>query len=195
MDGRLDLRAIEQALAVARVGTGKERAAFHQPYRLHVGVAPVDEIEVLTPFRRIALTAEQRRLAGDLSFGQRQAMALAEDTADRLELWVELSFHPLNTYVGVPNYDVALVLPSSARILPTKLDRVPRFGPRVEGTGLRLGIPGGSVPAVGSQPLSGGTLIAQFEAHELPASGRYVVEVTELGTPLARATLDLAGLR
>jgi hypothetical protein len=155
----------------------------------------VDTVEVLTPFRRIAISAEERRAAGDRSFGQRQAIAIAGEAANRLELWVELSFHPLNTHVGVPGYEVTLVGPGGAAAHPIDINRVPRFGPRVEGAGPRLLIPGGASGTAGTQPLSGGTLIARFDGSALDGRATYVVLVSEGGRTVASAALDLGRLR
>jgi hypothetical protein len=54
----LDARALADAIAIGQTRVESQRARFHQPYRIPVNRPPVDYIEVVTPFRRVALAAE-----------------------------------------------------------------------------------------------------------------------------------------
>lgn len=198
VDFSLDLVAVDTALAIGRRGSEPERAAFHRPYRMTLGVPPVDDVEIITPFRRIALIAEERRLAGDLAFGQKQALAVARDAAGQLEIRVEISLHPLNTYVGLPDYGIALRTPSGDIVRASRISRMPRFGPRVGGQGLGLSTSTSQGnPSVGSQPVSGGTLIAGFESGAVSAECRCTLLVLDAGVPMAgvEARIDLGRLR
>lgn len=192
-------RAVTEALTLAQSGRGEARAAFHRPYRITVGRAPVDYIEIVTPFRRVELAAEVRVGAGERLLSQREALAIAGQAGDVLELHTELTFHPLNTFVGVPSYDVTLVpLPGANPPIEARdLQRVPRFGMRVEGTPLPFPFPFPSAPPVGpgSQPLTGGTVIATFDGTLLERTRAYDVVVGEKGSTLTRVRVDLAGLR
>ena len=76
MQATLDPRAVSDAVALGQSRGERERARFHMPYRLVVSRAPVDFVEVVTPFRRIVLEAEARAQTGDRAFGQRQAIEL-----------------------------------------------------------------------------------------------------------------------
>ena len=192
----LDARAIGEAIAIGRSRIEAQRTAFHQRYRLQVNHAPVDYLEVVTPFRRVELEAEAHAKGGDQRWGQRDALQLLAETGGRIELFIELTFHPLNTYVGVPAYDVRLVPGGStgAPVSPRDVRRVPRFGARVEGT--TLPYPGAvAPPAPGSQPMLGGTVIAVFDAAQLMRSGSYDVVLGEAGKELARTRMDLGKLR
>jgi hypothetical protein len=192
----LDRRAIEEALAIGQSRITVERSRFHAPYRIAVGKAPLDMIHVVTPFRRIVLAAEERVQSGGTSIGQKEALQALADAPDQLDLYIELTFHPLNTYIGVPAYDAALLVPgTSRRVEPKSLDRFPRYGPRVEG-GLLPSTGGSSLtlPRQG-QTLLGGTLIARFDIQLLEPAGVVELSVSEAGKELARARLDLAPLR
>src|SRR5688572_5242438 len=65
-------RAIDEALTIGQSTLERVRGRFHAPYRVAVNRGPVDYIEVITPFRRVALAGEERARIGDRSFGQRQ---------------------------------------------------------------------------------------------------------------------------
>ena len=191
----LDRFAIEQALAIGQSRSDAERARIHKPYRLASTRPPVDFIEVITPFRRIALTAEARTRVGDRSFSQREAMAVLAESEDRVELWVELTFHPLNTFIGVPDYTVTLLKADGSRMAPVRVDRIPRHGPRVEGGFLPLPSTLAAPAGGGGQPMVGGAMIARFDGRTLDAQGAYDVLVAEAGKELARARVDFAQLR
>ena len=105
----VDLLAIDEALMLIRSGSLSELARFNELYRVKVEKAPVDYLEVVTPFRRIVLTGSARAAAGDRGFGQRQAIDLLAEAGDRLDVYAEITLNPLNTYIGVPEYVVALV--------------------------------------------------------------------------------------
>jgi hypothetical protein len=191
----LDPRAIGEAITIGQSRVERDRTRFHAPYRLAVNRAPVDYVEVITPFRRIVLAAEARAQIGDRSFGQRQAFELLAATPPDLELHVELTFHPLNTFVGVPDYTLSLVDPRTGRIEPRSVDRVPRHEPRVDGMPLLRPIPGGVMLPRGGQPLLGGTIIARFDLRPLKPAAVYDAIVEDGGTELARTAADLSRLR
>lgn len=190
----LDLRSIEEAIALGQSRIDAARVRFHQPYRLHVGRAPVDYIEIVTPFRRVALAAEERARTGGRLFGQRDALATLAGHMEQIDLIVEMTFHPFNVYINVPPYDVALAGPGSAvRIDPVDIQRLSRFGARVEG--VPYPYPDAPILPPGSQPLLGGTVIAHFDTRRLDPAGAYDVVVGESGKELARARVNLGKLR
>jgi hypothetical protein len=189
----------DQRLIAEAIGIGQSRTAvrtrYHQPYRVQVARPPIDYIEIVTPFRRVVLLAEERARLGSRLFGQREAMAALGDRSDVVEVLVEATFHPLNVYVGVPEYDVELVATSPvARITPRNISRVPRYGARVEGVPYSFPFPAPNLPG-GSQPLTGGTIAASFDAGTLNPNGVYEVVVSEKGTELARAPVNLGQFR
>ena len=185
---------IDEAVRLGQTRIAADRTRFHAPYRIPVALSPVDYVDVVTPFRRVVLAADERARLGERSFGQRQAIELLNGAHGRFDLVVELTFHPLNTFVGMPAYDVALVR-ASARITPAALDRVPRFGARVNDLPSSVPVSGGRVATGRSQPLLGGTLVAQFEGDIIDASGTMDAVITDGGKELARATIDFARIR
>lgn len=189
----LDRRSIDDAIGIGQSRIEAIRTRYHEPYRIQVARPPIDYIDVVTPFRRVALLAEERAQAGGRLF-QREAIAVLGDRSTLVEFLVEMTFHPLNVFVGVPAYDVELTT-AGARINPLRIRRIPRFGARLEG------VPRGSQYAVvtnlpgESQPMLGGTIIATFSAGTLSPTGVYDVVVSEDGKELARARVDVGTLR
>jgi hypothetical protein len=157
----VDLQSINEALGIGQSRVESVRTRFHERYRFTVAKPPVDYVEVVTPFRRVVLAAEERYRLGDRRFGQREALATLAEHADAVELFVELTFHPLNNYLAVPPYDVRVAEPGVTRDVPVRrLDRVPRYGPRMDGYPLPYPFPASPPPPAGSQPLLGGTIVA-----------------------------------
>jgi hypothetical protein len=188
----LDARAVNEAIAIGQSTAVRERTRFHATYRLLVNRAPIDYIEVVTPFRRIVLEAEARAAIGDRTFGQRRGLELLGTGPLVIELVVEMTFHPLNTFVGVPDYAIALIAKGLPPLRPRAIDRFPRHGPRVEGAPLPSP---NAIPLSTDQPLLGGAMVARFEAQLVNATGVYDVVVEEGGKELARARADLASMR
>jgi hypothetical protein len=196
MEPALDPAAIQEAIAIGQSRLSQERDRFHAPYRVVVSSAPIDFVEVVTPFRRVVLEAQNRAAIGDRMFGQRQAVAALDAAPHRLDVNVELTFHPLNTYVGVPEYAVVVVRPQDPTPLaPLATDRIPRFGARIEGPPQPTAVPTGPVFRGGSQPLLGGTIVAQFNATRLDPNGVFDVLIREGRQELARARVNLRQMR
>jgi hypothetical protein len=189
----LDRRGIEQAIYIGQ-GRDAERELAQRPYRLAINRPPLDYIDVVTPFRRVLLFTEQQRRIGNRSVGQRQAIELLNEAPGQIDLWVEFTFHPLNTYVGVPNYDVVLMTPTGMAIKPKALDRVPRFGPRMNTTPLPYPRQPGRFVVGDGQPMLSGTVAVSFDETQLTNSV-YDVVVSEAGKELGRARLALPQLR
>ena len=185
-------QGVADALAIGQSYMESGRVDYHQPYRIQVGRPPVDYIDIVTPFRRLELAAEERARAGNRVFGQRDAAAVLAEHGGRLQLFVELTFHPLNTFVGVPSYGVTLAR-ADARVEALDIQRIPRFGARRDGNSL----PYATAPVLppGSQPMLGGTLVVSYDSRRLDPRGVYDVVIEESGTALARASVDLGKLR
>ena len=193
----LSPNALADAIALGQSRSVDARLRLHATYHVNIGRAPVDYVEVVTPFRRVVLEAEARTLAGDRLFGQRQALAVLGNEPSRVDLVVEFTFHPQNTFVGVPEYTLSL-LPDTANaklLLPNQLSRVPRFGPRLSSDPLAYPYTI-SLPAPNaSMPLLGGRLIAAYDGTVLAANNAYWVIIAEADVELARVRVDLGPLR
>ena len=195
-DLELSLDALNQATSIGQSGLEAQRAGFHRPYRLIINLPPLDYIDVVTPFRRVVLAAEARRLAGERLFGQRDALATLGDRPEQVELRLELTFNPLNTFVGVPAYEVDLISGRDARaITPLGVERVPRFGPRVGGQGQPSPTQGVGLARGATQPLLGGTIVATFDGRLLDRAGTYDVIIREDQKAITRGRIDLSILR
>jgi hypothetical protein len=196
----LERRTLEQALDIANSAIQSAHAAYHADYRFHVLSPPVDFVEVVTPFRRVVLSAETNARTGRRMFGQREALAALQPDPDRLEVFVELTFHPMNTLIGVPAYDVDLA-PSGApapRVAAATIDRLPRYGARIDDPSYLFPYPPTLTPrlATGSAPLLGGTMIARFAGADVDPKGVYAVVVKEGKRELGRTRpVDLSRLR
>jgi hypothetical protein len=191
----LDRRAIEEAISIGQTRFEAERTRFHNGYRLAVSRPPVDWIDVITPFHRVALAAEARARLGDRVFGQREASAALNSAPNLIELLVELTFHPLNTYVGVPDYRVTLNRGQEKPIAAAHINRYPRFGPRTDATGPALPNPN-AAPILGNgQPMLGGTLVVQFSADAVDANGRYEIVIVEGVKDVMRTGVDFGRMR
>jgi hypothetical protein len=199
VDLRLDPAAITQAISLGQTSVVADLTRFHQPYRLVVSRPPLDYVEVVTPFRRIVLAAQARAQAGDRRWGQRQALELDAAAPGQIDLYAELTFHPLNSLVLVPLYRISVVLPTGAVLQPRNTNRMPRYGPRVDG-GLvpytPTPIPGGAVPGR-SEPMLGATIVASFDAETLVAAcrSRCDLVIEEEGKSRVQTPLVLANLR
>jgi hypothetical protein len=196
----LDHVAIQDALTIANSSLEATHRRFHADYHFPVNAAPVDFVSIVSPFRRLVLTAETEERLGRRMFGQREALAALHPDPDRFEVYVELTFHPHNTFVGVPDYTIELE-PLSFRgpsIAPDALDRLPRFGPRIDEPWYPFPYPhpvGPNAPASGAEPLTGGTLVARIAGAQLNPKAVYAVVIGDEKRVLARARVDLARLR
>jgi hypothetical protein len=191
----LDPRSLADAIDLGQSRIDDQRSRFHASYHVEVGRAPIDYIEVVTPFRRVALEAEARTRAGQRLFGQREALATLGTEPSRVDIVVEMTFHPLNNFIGVPDYAVTLrAMTDAPPLLPRQIRGIPRYGPRVSATrpypySVETPIP------KGSQPLLGGTIVATFDGLALEAQGSYWAVVSDSDKELARARVDFAKLR
>ena len=190
----LDPPSLSEAIQLGLSRIDDMRSRFHAVYRVEVVQPPVDTIDVVTPFRRIALDAEAHTRAGERLYGQREALAALGDNPSRVDIVVELTFHPLNSYVGVPDFTVGLMAGGGARIEPTAISRAPRFGPRLSSALPYPYLTGGAGPQNGST-LSGGLVVASFDGRALDPNGTYVVLIREGGKDVAKASVNFGRLR
>jgi hypothetical protein len=198
-DMTLDRRAIEEALAIANSTIEATHTRYNADYHFALNASPIDFISIVTPFRRVVLTAESNRQLGGHSFGQREALAALQPDPLRIDVYVELTFHPMNTFVAVPDYAVTLepLAPAGPAIIPDTIDRIPRYGPRFDAKRYPFPYPTSLAPRIrqGSEPLSGGTLIARMPGDQLNPKGQYAVAVKDGPKELGRVRVDLARLR
>lgn len=188
---------LAEAIEIGQTRMDSARARFHAPYHIDIKQPPVDYIEVVTPFRRVAIDSEAHTHAGARLYGQREALAVLGDDPTRIDIVVELTFHPMNTYIGVPDYGVRLERGDGSMVplQPRTIRRLPRFGPRL--SGLPLPYPYMTAPPArsGSQPLLGGSIVATFDGEMVGPRDTYLAVVSEAGKDLARGRVDLSAFR
>lgn len=190
----LDGTSLAEAVQIGQSNIDDTRSRFHTAYHVELTQLPVDALDVVTPFRRVALDAEAQKRAGGRLYGQREALALLGDTPSRVDIVIDLTFHPLNNYVGVPDYTVTLVNAAGMVIQPTGSSRAPRFGPRLSGTLPYPYITGGAGPQNGTT-LTGGLVVASFDGTALDPRGTYLVVIRESGKDVAKTSVDFGRLR
>jgi hypothetical protein len=189
----LDRRSVEEAIYIGQSRIESERTRFHAPYRVRVVQPPIDWIDVITPFHRVELAAEANARRGGRMFSQQEAIEVMKDAVSQIDLLIEMSFHPLNTFVAVPLYQVQVILPGGRRMEPKRIERFPRFGPRAESTGPALP---GNAPQFGTgQPVVGGTMLAPLDGSTFDPNQRIDVVVLDGKTELAKVSIDLARMR
>lgn len=196
---RLDTQSIGQALSLGQTSIAGDLDRFHGPYRVDVKTPPVDYLEIVTPFRRIVLSAQARARAGDRRFGQREALEIEAAAPGQIDLFAELTFHPLNTFVLVPSYRVRVLLPSGGTLDPRNVNGMPRYGPRVDGGLVPYSptpLPGGPLPGR-TQPMLGATILASFDGDTLTRAcdRRCDLVIEEEGKTRVQVPLVLANLR
>ena len=195
----LDHLAIHDALVIGNSSLESTHKQFHADYRFAVNKAPIDFISVVSPFRRLVLLAETEVRLGRSTFGQRDAIAALRPDPDRFEVYVELTFHPHNTFIGVPEYTIRLepVATLGPALVPDGIDRLARYGPRLDDSSYPFPYPHpiGLRARAGSEPLVGGTLIARMAGSQLDPKAGYVVVVQDGARELARIRVDLGRLR
>ena len=188
------LEGVDEALRFIRTSTPAERARFNREYRVLVGRPPVDYLEVVTPFRAVVLAGSARAAAGDRSFGQRLALELLKGMGDTDAVHAELTFHPFNTFIGVPPYTVHLMHRGTRDTLPPRDVRLlSRFTPRSESLPV-VPPPLLPTPSPGAQ-LLGATVVATFDLAGLDARGDYDVVVALEGKDASRSLVQMGLLR
>jgi hypothetical protein len=170
---------VERALAIAR-SRDRERAVFHAPYVQELNSPTVERVEIVSEFRRIVRTAEDRLLKGDRSLPYSVTLAQQANAPwrQRLAIVARLRFHPQNTYVNAPPADIVLdrraVEPIGVLIDP--ILSVPS------------GMPGERLPVMGA------LVEAVFDA-AVVGQGTQEFIVRLEGRELARVTFDLGALQ
>jgi hypothetical protein len=168
---------IDRALVLAR-STDRERARFHEQYIHRLDNPTVQSVEIVTEFRRMVLIAEERILRGDRAFAYstRLAAEALKPWKDRVSIVARLRFHPLNTYVTVPDVEVLLDGPNAEAAFVGVL-KEPQYAMTVS--------PGEQAALVGA------TIEGVFEASRIGQTERTVVLRLD-GKPLAVVGLDFA---
>ena len=126
------------------------------------------------------LFAEEQIRRGDHTFGVGQAERAVAPWHGRVTIVARLRFHPLNTFIASPPYDIVIGPPPIAA-LDTR--RTSLYA--TSGTGQKPGTP---------SPLSGAIVEADFDATAVGQERRPVRVVLD-GKDVARTVVDFARLQ
>lgn len=177
-------RDIANALNLA--GTAEvTRTRFHAPYIIPFSSAIVERLDVITEFRRFVLAAEEQLQLGNWMFARggfdqkgRTLKDVLRPLAGQASIRARLRFHPHNSYVALPPFDIALGEPT---LVATQAVRTPHV-----------------VPASGDGKtrdfISGATIETMFDARSI-GDRALPVRVLSEGKEIARATVDFSRLQ
>jgi hypothetical protein len=203
VEPELTPQTVLDAVRLGQAAAGRDQGAFHGSYRFSIGRPPLDSVELVTPFRRVVIAAELRARAGDRRFGQREGLEVAASRPGQLSVHAEFTFHPLNTFVLVPQYRMAWLTRRGGRIEPVATESAPRYGPKAGQDSLPVPLvatPGAATgirPGTG-QPMMGATVVSYFDGRRLVDAQEPAVElvIEETGRgELARLPIDLMIVR
>jgi hypothetical protein len=158
------------------------RGRFHAPYIVPVKDALIEQLDVITEFRRLVLSAEEQLREGNWMLGRGGFDQKGRTLKDRLQPYAgqvsiraRLRFHPHNSYVAVPPFDILLGEPT---LVAQQSIRTPHI-----------------VPASGDGNtrdfIAGATIEITFDAREINDRALPVRIVSE-GKELLRAAVDFS---
>lgn len=174
----LNDKDIDRALKLAQAPEQK-RAQFHAAYIVRVNDAVLEQIEVVTEFRRYVLSAEEQLRLGNWLFAQsvRGVQEKLRPWRERVSLVARVRFHPQNTLAVMPPYDITI----GPDLAPVNVVRTPI-------TALLSGRPGDF-----NTPLMGAKIEAVFDVRSVGQTAR-PVSVSLAAQAIASVTIDFARL-
>ena len=128
----LSERDVAQALSIAN-GSEASRALFHAPYRVVADDPIIEQLEIISEFRRFVLAAEDQLKAGNWMMARggfdakgRTLRDLLRPLEGQLSVRARLRFHPQNNYVTVPAFDILLGEPTLLAINAVRIPHTTR---------------------------------------------------------------------
>jgi hypothetical protein len=141
-------RDISYALAIAN-GSDATRSAFHAPYLIAVIDPVIEQLEVITEFRRLVIAAEDELKSGNWMMARGGFDAKGRTLTDvlrplngQVSIRARLRFHPQNSYGTLPAFDVLVGEPT---LLAKNATRTPHITPATGEPGTRDVIDGATV--------------------------------------------------
>jgi hypothetical protein len=117
---------IARALTIAN-GSDDDRALFHASYGIAIDDPMIEHLEMLTEFRRFVLGAEEQVKAGNWMMARggydpkgRTLKDLLRPLMGQVSIRARLRFHPQNSYVALPAFDILLGDPTLLAINATR---------------------------------------------------------------------------
>jgi hypothetical protein len=123
----LDRAEIESALRLAR-SSEAERGRFHAGYQVPVPQREIESLEVITEYRRMVMTAEERISTGAWSYtvAIRNAEEALRPWVGKLTVRARVKFHPMKVYPRVPGIALFIGDPPN-RVAPQQLTSLPLY--------------------------------------------------------------------
>jgi hypothetical protein len=169
---------VDRALSIGRA-FDRERAQFHTPYIIPIADPTVERLEIVTEFRRVVLFAEEQIRKGDHMFGLREAERAVAPWHGKVTIVARLRFHPLNTFIDTPPYQVVIGNPPLEALAVRRTSLYAVAGPN---------------PKPGTHAALNGAIVeADFDAEAVAHDLRPVRVMLE-GKEVARATVDFGRL-
>jgi hypothetical protein len=160
------------------------RARFHAPYVIPINDSTVEQVEVITEFRRYVMAAQEQVRLGNWILAQggtdlsgRSIKDMVRSWKGRVSIRTRLRFHPQNTYGDVPPIEHVVGAPPIAAL---DVIRTPITAPA-------------SGPKQGFQPLIGAVIETAFDA-ALVARTSGPIRILLSGQELKRLTVDFSRL-
>lgn len=171
------------AKALNLAGSGESiRAQFHTPYIVPFKDATVEQLEIITELRRLVLAAEEQLQAGNWMLGRggfdqkgRTLRDLLKPLSGQVSIRARLRFHPHNSYVVLPPFDILVGEPT---LVAEQTMRTAHVTP-ASGDGKTRDF------------IYGATIETSFEARSINDRALPVRLVSE-GKELARAVVDFS---
>lgn len=117
---------IAHALNIAN-GSEGTRARFHSAYIVVVDHPTIEHLDVITEFRRFVLAAEDQLKAGNWMMGRggfgpkgRTLREVLRPLEGQVSIRARLRFHPQNSYITLPAFDILLGEPTLLAINATR---------------------------------------------------------------------------
>lgn len=182
---QLSAADIQRALRLAGAADGA-RAQFHAAYVFPIRDSMIQEVQVLTEFRRTVLAAEEARRRGDWAIAQGARSLSGQGVEETVKPWrgtvtltATLQFDALHSFVAVPNCE--LMLGGTPVLASTAQRTIPRSAGASAGRG----------PATTS--LVGAAIESDFKAEAVARESRLIVVLCD-GREAARQAIDFARL-
>lgn len=151
-------RDIAYAFNIAN-GSEPTRLLFHAPYIIPVDDPTIEHLDVITEFRRFVLAAEDQLKAGNWMMGRggfdqkgRTLKDVLRPLGGQVSIRARLRFHPHNSYVTLPAFDILLGDPT---LLAINTIRTPHITPATGEPGTRDVIDGATIEVFYNAPTIG----------------------------------------
>lgn len=148
-------RDIAYALNIAN-GSEGTRTLFHSAYIVAVDDATIEHLDVVTEFRRFVLAAEDQLKAGNWMMGRggydpkgRTLRDVLRPLEGQVSIRARLRFHPHNSYITLPAFDILLGEPT---LLAINATRTPAITPATGEPGTRDVITGATIEVFYNAP-------------------------------------------